>query len=182
MISEDNLVLPITGTYNVRVQCYEHQDPDLHDCPATTTTTTQRTTTEVQQQIITATPQNTSQHNKGTGSASNGDSIESDSSDITNLCVYSIEVLGSSIQGLLFNLQTICNYYRLPTRLLEGNVSVCLYVHREGSHVTIIHVRAHKPLTSLDRDLTPPWPPARPQDMGPHWTGTLPLVLTSDGY
>ena len=101
-MSRDNLVLPITGTYNVRVQCFDRQDPDPHNCPITTTTTTQRTTTEVQQQIITT--QDTSGNNKGTGSGLNGDSMESDSSDRKNLCVYSTNVLGSSIQSLFFNL------------------------------------------------------------------------------
>ena len=82
-MSGNNLVLPITGTYNVRVQCFDRQDPDPHNCPITTTTTTQRTTTEAQQQ--TTTTQDTSGNNKGTGSGSNGENTESESSDRTNL-------------------------------------------------------------------------------------------------
>ena len=106
-MSGDNLVLPITGTYNVRVQCFERQDPDSFTCPTTTTTTTQRTTTEVQQQTTevqqqTTTTQDTSGNNKGTGSGSNGENTESESCDRTNLCTYSVQNLLVSIRGISY--------------------------------------------------------------------------------
>ena len=111
----DSLALHITGNYNVRVQCFERQDPDTYNCPTTTTTTTQRTNTEVQQhttttqrtntevQQQTTTSQNTGQDGKGTGSGSNGENAESDSYDRTNLCRYSVSNLFISFNTECFS-------------------------------------------------------------------------------
>ena len=82
--SRYKFALPITGNYNVRVQCFDRQDPDPINCPTIATTTTQSTTTEVQQ--LTTTTQDTSGNNTGTGNGSNGENTEPESSDRANLC------------------------------------------------------------------------------------------------
>ena len=73
-------MLYITGTYSVRVECFERQDPDSFTCPITTTTTTQRTTTTTQRTTTEVQQQTTT-----TPIAA----ATTDSSDRTNLCMYS---------------------------------------------------------------------------------------------